>query len=434
MDTYDFLSTALALPTTAIAYSVSEKLAGLFPDRAILEGEQAYCDIEKYAHAGLCTLRLKSDVHNQLSASWDAQTGLHKSAHNAWYEVEWRGKSLEALILTWNTGFRDQTFLWILADDDATADAFFSEVSSWNAEVRDEVLVFDGGCWSKSDSLFRAIRTATFENLVLAGSLKQEIRDDLSRFFATKDTYEQHGVPWKRGVLFVGPPGNGKTHAVKALINSLGKPCLYVKSFQAEHGTEHDCIRQVFKKARKAAPCILVLEDLDSLINPGNRSFFLNELDGFAANTGVVALATTNHPEKLDPAILDRPSRFDRKYHFDLPAESERLAYVKLWAGSLGEALRPTEAGLIAVAGQTEGFSFAYLKELFLSAMMRWIASPGESSMDAVLIEQVESLRHQMASAPPDPSAEDVAVGAVAAPVDEASAARFPAVLGRLWE
>jgi hypothetical protein len=413
MDTDDFLNSSLALPTNAIAYSVSERLSGLFPERFVLEGDLTYCDIEKYAAAGLCSLGPRAGVHNQLASAWDEEDGPGKTARNAWYEVEWDGQRLDVLILTWNAGFRDQSYLWIIADDEATAEGFFCEVSGWNAEVRDEVLVFDGGCWSKSDALFRAIRTATFENLVLAGSLKQEIRDDLTRFFATRSAYEEHGVPWKRGVLFVGPPGNGKTHAVKALINSLARPCLYVKSFQAEDATEHDCIRQAFKKARKSAPCIFVLEDLDSLINAGNRSFFLNELDGFAANTGVVALATTNHPERLDPAILDRPSRFDRKYHFDLPAADERLTYVRLWAGSLGEALRPSEAGLAEVVGRTEGFSFAYLKELFLSAMMRWIASPGGGgpAMDAILLEQSEALHGQMASAPPETPPDEAAGG-----------------------
>jgi ATPase family associated with various cellular activities (AAA) len=406
MDTYDFLSSSLALPASAIAYTVSEKLSSLFPERALLEGELGYCDVEKYAATGLCTLELKPSVHNQLTSHWDEEFGIWETARNAWYEIAWKGHALDCLILTWVVGFQEQRHLWVIADDDATARGFFSEVCAWNAVIRDEVLVFDGGCWQKSDSLFRAIRTATFENLVLAGRLKEEIREDLSRFFVTKETYEQHGVPWKRGVLFVGPAGNGKTHAVKAIINAIGKPCLYVKSFQAEHMTEHDCIRQVFKKARKSAPCILVLEDLDSLINANNRSFFLNELDGFAANTGVVALATTNHPERLDASILDRPSRFDRKYHFDLPGPAERLAYVRLWSGSLREALHPSDAGLDAVVGQTEGFSFAYLKELFLSAMMRWIAAPGDAAMDAILLEQCESLRHQMATAPPEPSAE----------------------------
>ena len=69
----------------------------------------------------------------------------------------------------------------------------------------------------------------------------------------------------------------------------------------------------VFDKAREMAPCLLVLEDLDSLINDRNRSFFLNQLDGIEGNDGLLVLTTTNHPERLDPALSDRPSRFDRK-------------------------------------------------------------------------------------------------------------------------
>src|SRR5205085_9034892 len=197
---------------------------------------------------------------------------------------------------------------------------FLEAVCNWNMEVRGEVLVFDQGCWYKDEKLFQAIKDATFDNLILRGSLKQDIRGDLEQFFASRATYESYGVPWKRGILFVGTPGNGKTHAVKALINAMGQPCLYVKSFKYEYSTDEENISKVFEQARKSAPCILVLEDLDSLVTPRNRSFFLNELDGFAANIGIVTLATTNHPERLDPSILDRPSRFDRKYPFDLPA------------------------------------------------------------------------------------------------------------------
>src|SRR5262249_35575934 len=140
-----------------------------------------------------------------------------------------------------------------------------------------------------------------------------------------------------------------------------------------------------------------VLEDLDSLLNDENRSFFLNELDGFAANIGVILIATTNHPERLDPAILDRPSRFDRKYPFDLPALPERLAYITMWSASLQPALRLSEDGKTKLASATEGFSFAYLKELFLSSMMRWINQQG--NMEQVMLEQESVLREQMVSA-----------------------------------
>jgi ATP-dependent 26S proteasome regulatory subunit len=122
----------------------------------------------------------------------------------------------------------------------------------------------------------------------------------------------------------------------------------------------------------------------------------LNELDGFAANTGVVVLATTNHPEKLDPAILDRPSRFDRKYYFNLPAPAERLAYVVSWNHSLDQALRLSEQSVRQIVEVTDGFSFAYLKELFLSSMMQWIAERGGGRMDAVMLNRAKVLREQM--------------------------------------
>lgn len=271
------------------------------------------------------------------------------------------------------------------------------------------MLVFAGGSWRKDADLYRDLKGTGFDNLILAGDLKDQIRSDLRGFFESRTTYEEYGVPWKRGVLFIGPPGNGKTHAVKALINSLRQPCLYVKSFDSQYSTPHDNIRAVFKRARETTPCFLVLEDLDSLVNDENRSYFLNELDGFAANTGIVTLATTNHPDRLDPAILERPSRFDRKYHFELPEPAERAAYLELWNKRLRDPMKLDADGLNQLVGMTEGFSFAYLKELVLSSIMRWIEEAVPGSMPAVCAAQVDTLREQMASAPEEykPPSED---------------------------
>jgi ATP-dependent 26S proteasome regulatory subunit len=153
---------------------------------------------------------------------------------------------------------------------------------------------------------------------------------------------------------------------------------------------------EVFKRARMTTACLLVLEDLDSMIDNKNRSFLLNELDGFQTNTGVVVLATTNHPEKLDSSILDRPSRFDRKYYFQLPAEAERLTYIDRWNERVQPEMRITETGAAALAGMAEGFSFAYLKELFVASMVQWLSSGGARSMDDVTHAQAELLRSQM--------------------------------------
>src|SRR6185503_16392518 len=163
-------------------------------------------------------------------------------------------------------------------------------------------------------------------------------------------------------------------HTLKALINQLSKPCLYIRSFKSDDDTEQENMSEVFKRARMMSPCVLVLEDLDSMIDNENRSFFLNELDGFHSNTGVVVLATTNHPERLDSSILDRPSRFDRKYYFELPADAERNAYVAKWNCDLQHEMRVTEKGAARLVSETQDFSFAYLKELLVASMVQWIS------------------------------------------------------------
>ncbi|MEH1868618.1 MAG: ATP-binding protein [Nostoc sp.] len=178
----------------------------------------------------------------------------------------------------------------------------------------------------------------------------------------------------------------------------MQQPCLYVKSFKSEYATDSDNIRKVFKQARQSAPCVLVLEDIDSLLNDENRSFFLNELDGFASNQGIVTIATTNHPERLDSAISDRPSRFDRKYHFDLPEFPERETYIKLWNDKLNSGMGLSEEVVSRIAALTEGFSFAYLKELFLSSMISWMGAMETGALEKIMISQVAILREQMSS------------------------------------
>jgi hypothetical protein len=98
---------------------------------------------------------------------------------------------------------------------------------------------------------------------------------------------------------------------------------------------------------------------------------------------------------------------FDWEYPFEVP---ERLAYLTLWNAALKPTLRLSEEGIGVIADQTEGFSFAYVKELSLSAMMAWIASAEHSPMDEVMAAQVVTLREQMVSSPAVPELDEAQI------------------------
>ncbi|MFN6538720.1 MAG: AAA family ATPase [Nostoc sp. EkiNYC01] len=399
MKIQQLITEALSLPNNAIAYHISQELAAIYPHKGLVEGNDSTFNLERYAKGNLCTLQQNIFIHNQIITSWDGmEQEIYNYTENASFEVTWQGQKLDILLMSWQEGYCKTRYYWILADKKEIAEDFFVAVCDWNSEIRDEVLVFEDGYWDKNQDLFQSIKGATFNNLILQGNLKQDIQDDLNTFFASRETYAAYSVPWKRGILFIGSPGNGKTHTVKALINQMQQPCLYVKSFKSEYDTDSENIRKVFKQARQSAPCILVLEDIDSLLTEENRSFFLNELDGFALNEGIITIATTNHPENLDSAISDRPSRFDRKYHFELPDILAREAYITLWNHKLKTAMQLSDEAINQIIALTDGFSFAYLKELFISSMIRWMVTLETGAMEKIMLSQVAVLREQMSS------------------------------------
>lgn len=284
-----------------------------------------------------------------------------------------------------------------------------------------DVLVWDDDSWTKSTQLWKSVQKSKWDNVILDSTLKSSLIKDVEGFFDQKDDYNQFEVPWKRGIIIHGLPGNGKTMTIKALMNGLATrlrpiPTLYVKSGKGVYGTIY-AIRHIFKKARQMAPCLLVFEDLDSLITEESRSFFLNEVDGMESNDGIMMIGSTNYLEKLDAGLTKRPSRFDRKYHFDLPALTERTRYCDFWRSRLAnkKAIEFLAKLSSAIAGITEGFSFAYLQEAFISSLLTIVSeqrkNPDEKSLgtadnnvgnlDSVLLwrvmcKQVEMLRNEI--------------------------------------
>jgi transitional endoplasmic reticulum ATPase len=148
-------------------------------------------------------------------------------------------------------------------------------------------------------------------------------------------------------------------------------PTLYVRSLSGYAGPEAS-LSAIFSKARQQAPCFLVFEDLDSIVTDAVRSYFLNEVDGLRNNDGILMVGSTNHLERLDPGISKRPSRFDRKYLFPDPSMDQRVQYCEYWRTKLldNEDIEFPTILNKAIASITKGFSFAYIQEAFVAALL----------------------------------------------------------------
>src|SRR5690606_19238457 len=153
---------------------------------------------------------LNSEIHQEIETIWNGpDEGCSQKAVNAWYEVSWNGASLEVVSLTLSYLHHVEVYQWIIAETADIARAFYEAACEWCHEVRGEILVFRGGCWQKDRRLYAAVEAARYDDLILQGTLKQEIFRDLEQFLSSRALYEEYGVPWKRGILFLGPPGNG---------------------------------------------------------------------------------------------------------------------------------------------------------------------------------------------------------------------------------
>ncbi|KAF7332044.1 ATP-dependent Zn protease [Mycena kentingensis (nom. inval.)] len=305
--------------------------------------------------------------------------------------------------VTYPSGFGTATVFFILHEGpEEPARKLILATGRWSGDLHNEIWVFNQGFWQKDHQLWLDVQSASWDDVVLKDEFKTALKKDIYGFFTSEPIYKKYAIPWKRGLIMYGPPGNGKTISIKVVMktcDALGFAPLYVKSFQSWMG-EEGAMREVFNKARQLSPCVVVLEDLDALINDRNRSFFLNELDGLQGNDGLLVIGTTNHFDRLDPGLSTRPSRFDRKYLFDDPDREERALYAKYWQGKLksNSEIEFPDSLIEEVADQTKQFSFAYLKEAFVSALVSLAGFEGDSkpSFSHFLFAQIKTLRKQL--------------------------------------
>jgi cell division protease FtsH len=238
----------------------------------------------------------------------------------------------------------------------------------------------------------------TFADVAGAGEALAELRE-IRDYLSDPSKYLAVGAAAPKGVLLVGPPGTGKTLLAKAVAGEADAAFFSVSGsdfVESLVGVGAARVRDLFRKARKVAPAIIFIDELDAAgrkrgagIGQGNdeREQTLNqilvEMDGFAGDGGLVVMGATNRPDILDPALL-RPGRFDRQVVVDVPDVHGRLEILRLHGGK--RPLAP-DASLEEVARQTPGFSGAELANVINEAALLSVRD-GRGQIDQATLEE----------------------------------------------
>jgi len=219
-----------------------------------------------------------------------------------------------------------------------------------------------------------------WDSIVLDARVSKMVRDDFEFFFQHEAWFKRVRIPFRRGYLFYGPPGNGKTSAIKVMASHPG-----ISAFTLDFSNEevhNGALTELFNAACHAAPSLVIFEDLDRLYGkaPEEQTWtritlqhLLNCLDGLGSQDGTIVVATANDPSGLDPSILRRPGRFDRIVPFRPPSAELRREYLRrLMGAALGN------EALVSVANEATGCP----THRFVRSMLWRVSAPTSAGMN----------------------------------------------------
>ena len=247
-------------------------------------------------------------------------------------------------------------------------------------------------------------RKVTFADVAGVDEAKEEVQE-IVEFLKKPDDFRRLGGRIPKGVLLVGPPGTGKTLLARAIAGEANVPFFAMSGSDFEEmfvGVGASRMRDMFAEAKKRAPCIVFIDEIDSIgmkrtgagAIGGSHAYeqtlntMLVEMDGFDANEGVIVIAATNRPDTLDAALL-RPGRFDRQVIIDLPTLKGRGEILALH----GRKIKFAEGtDLTQIARGTPGFSGADLANLLNEAALLAV----RKKLDAVDMATLEEARDKV--------------------------------------
>lgn len=240
----------------------------------------------------------------------------------------------------------------------------------------------------------------TFRDVAGADEAKQEL-EEVVEFLKHPKKFNELGARIPKGVLLFGPPGTGKTLLARAVAGEAGVPFFSISGSDFVEmfvGVGASRVRDLFEQAKKNAPCIVFIDEIDAIgqkrtgaaMGNDEREQTLNqlltEMDGFEGNTGVIILAATNRPDSLDPALL-RPGRFDRRVPVELPDLKGREDILKVHAKKVRMA---DDVNFHTIARMAAGASGAELANIINEGALRAVRSGRSEVTEADLEESIE--------------------------------------------
>ena len=189
-----------------------------------------------------------------------------------------------------------------------------------------------------------------------------KVTDDLNKFLANEEKYKEYGMTYKRGVLFFGPPGTGKTSTSNLIIQKVIKDYGAIVLNVERLGTFIPMVR-IIRALEPTKLILAVIEDLDGFIYNNSERDFLNVLDGNMGVNKICYLASTNYLNRLPPRLINRPSRFDLIVEIGYPNDIVRKTYIT-------KKLKPVDLQAINIdkwVKDTAGLTISHIKELIIS-------------------------------------------------------------------
>lgn len=205
---------------------------------------------------------------------------------------------------------------------------------------------------------------------------------------ATETINEQQELMASRGMILMGPPGTGKTLAGRVMLRQADATFIWVSSRDLSRSGAFGGLKYLFEIAAECAPTVAFLEDIDNWIDGYSIDLLKTEMDGIRQRRGILTVLTTNYPELLPAALIDRPGRFHDVVEMGLPVEAVRLRMLASWIPEASDAKR------VKIAKDTDGLSGAHLRELTHFARTLAVEAK-DGDIDSALERALAKIREQ---------------------------------------